>query len=725
MKNKATWPYTAFVTKLAASGSDLVYSTYLGGSTQESAQAIAVDKAGNAYVAGVTWSSDFPVTRGALQTQRLGDATFTAFVSVLNPGGTALVYSTYLGSKESYTGDRANAIAVDAAGEAFVAGTTDGPSFPVTSGAFQTKIKTYTQTGDQATGFVAKFNAAGSSLIYCTYLGGSGDGNSGKNWIADSVNAIALDASGDAYLAGTTYSLDFPVSKDAFQSTNKASKDEQNNGFAAKLDSTGTALEYSTYLGGTGNASGPADPYGHGDTINALALDSSGNAYVAGHTYSSDFPVTSLAFQKTNKSQHNGNAFVSKINPDGSALVYSTFLGGKNDDSANAIAVDSRGEAFVAGAATSSDFPITKGAYQTQNFAAYATAFATELDAGGSALLYSTFLGGSTNDIAYGLALDATDMTYVAGQTSSTDFPVTSGSYQTKNHAAGATAFVTKMLLTAPAGPAATTTTLISSANPAPLGTPLTFTATVSSKSAMPSGNVVFTIDTNPSVSANLNGSGRATYTTKSLAVGAHSVTAAYPGNSSFAPSTSAALTETITKPQAVPPTFSPAVGNYRTPQLVTLTDATKGAAIYFTTNGNTPSTSSTVFKNPIKVAETTTIKAVAAASGYSNSIVASGTYFITPSVTTQEASGIMATSALLHATVNAHNATTQYWFAYGTSSALGATTAKTGALTGTTATRVTVILTGLKSKTTYYFMAVASNAAGTTNGDVLSFKTE
>ena len=426
----------------------LSYSTFLGGSGEDNATAITVDTAGNAYVTGLTSSTDFPVTQGAFQTTNKdseNSSTTTSFVTKLNPAGTAVVYSTYLGgSGGGNIGDLGSAIAVDTAGNAYVAGQTYSTDFPVTQGAFQTTNKAAAIGGINA--FVAKLNATGTALLYSTYLGGSG----AQNQPGDSASGLAVDTSGNAYVTGSAGSTDFPVTAGAFQTTNHAAANERNAAFVTKLNATGTALVYSTYLGGSGTELG-------GDNGNAIAVDSAGNAYVAGQTYSTDFPVTPGAFQTTNHEAANvsTNAFVTKLNPTGTALVYSTYLGGSGvkveypGDVGNAIAVDAAGEAYVAGEAYSVDFPVTQGAFQTTNHTTVrsSNAFVTKLDPAGAALVYSTYLGGSggvlniepvgsgaAGELASGLAIDSSGNVYVTGGTASTDFPVTPGAYQTTNH---------------------------------------------------------------------------------------------------------------------------------------------------------------------------------------------------------------------------------------------------------------------------------------------------
>jgi len=285
-----------------------------------------------------------------------------------------LEYSTFLGGSGNpnwaLIGGNAYAVAVDAAGNAYVAGVTVSTDFPTTPGAFQTTNQAAAINGSNA--FITKLNPSGTTLVYSTYLGGSG---------GDQANGIAVDAAGDAYVTGWTYSTDFPVTAGAFQTSNKNAANG-GNAFITKLNPTGTALVYSTFLGGS-----------LATAANAIALDAAGDAYVAGQTGSTDFPVTAGAFQSQNKAAANkaSNAFVTELNPAGSALVYSTYLGGSGapivngnigscrsaqfvptgeEDGATAIAIDAAGNAYVTGTAVSADFPVTAGAYQTQNNAA-------------------------------------------------------------------------------------------------------------------------------------------------------------------------------------------------------------------------------------------------------------------------------------------------------------------------------------------------------------------
>ena len=374
----------------------LSYSTYLGGSGHEEGFGIAVDAGGNVYVTGITFSSDFPTTAGALDTAFSGSS--DAFVTKLNPTGSALVYSTYLGGSGSEEG---TGIVVDADGNAYVTGTTLSTNFPTTAGAFDTIFGGLTDV------FVTKLNPTGSGLVYSTYLGGSR---------SDRGRGIALDAAGNTFITGDTSSTNFPTTVAAVDTTLGGISDA----FVTKLDPIGSALLYSTYLGGSGFDEGKA-----------IAVDVAGNTYVTGDTSSSDFPTTAGAFDMT----FNGgsaDAFVAKLNPTGSTpLIYSAYLGGSDNDRVFGIAVDASGHAYVTGGTFSTDFPTTTGAFQTTSNSL--DVFVAKVAPTGSALVYSTYLGGSSDDVGFGIALDAlpSPNVYVTGRTQSTDFPTRAGAFDT------------------------------------------------------------------------------------------------------------------------------------------------------------------------------------------------------------------------------------------------------------------------------------------------------
>jgi hypothetical protein len=392
----------------------LVYSTYLGGSEVDSGKGIAVDASGNAYIIGDTRSSDFPAAN-AIQPTFTGFH-HTVFVTKINASGSALVYSTYLGgslpNSEGFISDSPGGIAVDASGNAYVTGSTASPDFPTTVGALQPTSPicpgSNCGTFDAVAGFVTKINADGSALVYSTYLGGT---------FADGGNSIAVDSHGNVYVTGFAGSKDFPT-VNALQST--LGSGARSNAFVSKINASGSAFVYSTYLGG---ASG--DNF---DVGTSIAADASGNAYVTGWTRSSSFP-TANALQPTLKGLIQ-NAFVTKINANGSAFVYSTYLGGRNisddtpkdpGDQGNGIAVDSSGNAYVTGQTSSADFPTVNALQST--LVGPTDAFLTKINASGSALVYSTFLGGSGDDRADSAAVDAVGNAYIAGTTGSTNFP--------------------------------------------------------------------------------------------------------------------------------------------------------------------------------------------------------------------------------------------------------------------------------------------------------------
>jgi hypothetical protein len=477
--------------RLCPSSATLDFSTFLGGSGSDRALAVAVDSAGNSYVTGYTSSADFPVTNGAFQTALnggKGGPGQDAFVAKFNPSG-GLVYATYLGGKGLTLGD---GIAVDQYGDAYVTGKTAATNFPV-----ENAMQPY-YGGGAFDAFVSKLNPTGSALLYSTYLGGSGDENvtspidgptggiavdsSGNAYVtgtssaatvvktgpkvvqsfptrngmprtsstayafvtrintnaagsaslvystflgANKATGIAADNSGDAYVTGEATSSDgFVTTPGAFQTGGVA-------GFVAKLNtnlSGSAALVYATYLG-----SSNIFP-------NAIAVDQAGNAYVAGQINSATLTATANAFQTNFDGGY--DAFVTVLNPTGSGLVYSTYLGGAGYDYAQAIAVDGAGHIYVTGVTGSRDFP-TQNAFQSTNNG-FNDAFVAELDplsaTGSTSLIYASYLGGSgSNDAGFGIAVDQYGDAIVVGQ-ASTGFP-TVNAFQATYHGA----FVTKV----------------------------------------------------------------------------------------------------------------------------------------------------------------------------------------------------------------------------------------------------------------------------------------
>jgi hypothetical protein len=568
----------------------LIYSTYLGGTGNDYGYGIAVDSAGNAYVAGQAFSTDFPTTAGALQTicGNGGRGCYkygTAFIAKLNPEGSALAYSTYLGGTGN---DYGYGIAVDSAGNAYVTGQTFSANFPTTPGAFQRVCQR--PCSGHGNAFVTKLNPAGSKLVFSTYLGGSG---------ADWGGTIAVDDAGSAYLTGATSSPNFPTTPGAFQTVCGDVGCALGDAFLTKLNPTGTALVYSTYLGGSDI------DYGRG-----IAVDSAGNAYVTGGTISTNFPTTPSAIQTIcgDPGCTLGDAFVAKLNPTGSALVYSTYLGGSSYEIGTAIAADSAGDAYVIGWTGSPDFP-TKNPIQA-NYAGGGDAFIAKLNPSGTALTYSTYLGGSGEDNGNAIAVDGTGNVYVTGGTSSTDFPtmdpvqaanvgysnafvatlnasgkaLTFSTYMGGSnydsgtsiatdgagnaYVVGATdstnfptmkplqtanqgsfdAFVAKIEVGSPTK-TTTTTTLSSSPNPSADGQVVTFTALViSGNGAPPNGETVTFMKGKTVLGTGALSGGSAAFTTSTLPAGANSITAVYGGDSNFAGSTSNAVKQVVDK---------------------------------------------------------------------------------------------------------------------------------------------------------------------------------
>ena len=351
--------FNVWVAELAADGSSLVYSTYLGGHGFNSGTGLAIDGSGAAYVTGLTGAPDFPTTPDAFDTNFHGKANFApppfssrpddydAFVAKLSPDGSHLEYSTYLGGNRL---DAGFGVAVDGHGNAFVAGDTRSPSFPATVGAFD---KTF---NGQTDAFVAEVNPTGTGLVYATFLGGSG---------FDEGISVAVDLDGHAYVTGSTASADFPTTPGAFQTqfASTLAPPPQpctpiapppcgpRNAYVTELSRDGSTLLYSTYIGGS--------VFDFGQSI---VVDSSGRAYIGGGTFSPDYPTTSGAPQATLGGSQ--DAIVSVLSPDGSSLVMSTFLGGADFDQGVGVAVPSAGSIFVTGATSSTDFPVTPGAFQ-------------------------------------------------------------------------------------------------------------------------------------------------------------------------------------------------------------------------------------------------------------------------------------------------------------------------------------------------------------------------
>jgi hypothetical protein len=348
---------------------------------------VAVDQTGNIYITGWTESSDLPL-RSPLQQTLAGSV--DVFVAKLNPAGNAVIYCTYFGGSGD---DRGLAIAVDAAGNAYVTGSTMSSNLPIAGAVVQSRF------GGGRDAFVAKLSPTGDRLVYSTYVGGSG---------YESGNGIAVDAAGNAYIAGGTTSADFPVARPV-----QVRFGGEQDAFVAALDPAGGTLVFSTYLGGKGN-----------DSAAAVAIDSSSNVYVAGTTASPDFP-TFAALQTALRGGQ--DAFISKLGSVSGSLIYSTYLGGDGGTSgfpeaAAAIAVDAAGNAFITGVTSSRDFPVRQALQSTLNGSV--DAFVTKLNASGGGFVYSTYIGGLSHEQSTAVRVDGSGSACVTGYTGSSDFPI-------------------------------------------------------------------------------------------------------------------------------------------------------------------------------------------------------------------------------------------------------------------------------------------------------------
>lgn len=391
----------AVVAKFNAAGQP-VYITYLGGSGTDWGLNITPDPDGNAYLTGFTSSTNFPVANAFQPT--IGGGTFDAFVTKLNPTGSSLVFSTYLGGSgtenSAGSGPQSGAIAIDASRNVYVAGYTTSTNFPVLN-AIQPNLVNIDD------GFITKFNPAGSSLVWSTYLGGT------RN---DQPKGIAVDTQGNVVIAGFTTSSDYPTAN-AYQPNLRGTYDA----FVSKINAAGSALVYSTYMGGS--------DLDYVDEAFDVAVDPEGKAYVTGFTGSPDFPIAGAAYQPG----YNGggiDAFLSRFSPSGS-LEYSSFLGGNGSDDGESVAVNAAGEAYLFGSTQSTNYPTANPLFP--NLRGSEDAFVTHFNAAGSGLIFSTYFGGSDNremQAGGALAIDGNSNIYTTGNTGSSDFPTTPDAFQ-------------------------------------------------------------------------------------------------------------------------------------------------------------------------------------------------------------------------------------------------------------------------------------------------------
>jgi len=442
-----------FIAKLDSTGGELLFATFLGGSTADAVNAVAMDESGAIYAAGHTYSPDFPTTTGAF------DPTFNGNVDVwvakLSPGGDALLFSTFLGG---CCADHGTGVAIDGSGNAYVTGSVGSNDFPTTSGAYD---RTY--TGGEA--FVSKLDPSGRLLLYSTLLGGSHE---------EVALGLAVDGNGAAIVAGITGSADFPVTPGAFDTTYAGGCTVYGgcgDGFVARVSPNGSDLDFGTYLGGADGI----------EAVTSIARDPLGFVYVTGRTDSADFPTTPGAYDRTfnGKTNDGGDTFVTKLDPDGRTLSYSSFLGGSGADWGRSIDVSPDGRAWVVGDAGSTDFPVTTDAlYRTDP--GREDGFLANFDAAGTKLAYSTYLGGS--DLDLGMAVEVTASAVYAGTyTSSSDLRTTSGAFDQK-YDGGSDAYLVGIQFVTNRPP----TVLSFSASPGVEGAPVTLTVSAADPDGAP-----------------------------------------------------------------------------------------------------------------------------------------------------------------------------------------------------------------------------------------------
>ena len=406
-----------FVAKLDATGSNLVYADYLGGNSEDYGYALVLDGANNVYVTGGTASSDFPIVNPYQGTY---PGSFNAFLTKISPDGSSLLYSTYLGGNGS---DIPSSVAIDSLSDVFVAGSTSSTNFPVVN-AYQATVSP-NQGGVAGTyGFLTKFNPSGSSLVYSTYLSGSSNValNCGGSpcWPEpySVINGIGIDGTGNAYVAGVTNTYNFPTTQGAYLTTDSTQLNA-NVGFVSKFNNAG-GLDYSTYF---------YESSGSLTDIFAIAVDGSGSAYVTGLAFSDGtFPITSTTICDPSVYGWGcGYAYVTKFDPAGSTLLYSTFLGPNNFAVARAIALDENNDAYVVASTSSNAFGMVNG---IEPYTSGNDLLLVEIDPLASTQLFATYFGGSADESPSGIAVDTSGNVYIAGTTDSNDIPVTQGDFQ-------------------------------------------------------------------------------------------------------------------------------------------------------------------------------------------------------------------------------------------------------------------------------------------------------
>jgi hypothetical protein len=723
----ASNPLAIFVSKCNATGTALIYSTYLGSNEYTYGNGIAVDSSGDAYVVGYTTYGTYPVTAGAFQTlcgaefdqttgkrkngcTGAGQGDVGGVLTKLNPTGTALVYSTY------YSGDNynvINAVAVDASGQAYVTGSTNTYNYsgvpagvlgdqclPTTAGAVQTCEADSTGGGTRNFGFVAKFDAAGANLLYGSLLGPTTSAQS-----TTKGNAIAVDAAGFAYIGGSTYN-NLYTTTGAFQ-TSTTGANGTAHAFAAKFDTVGKKIVYSTFLTGTDNTSNV------GEAVTGMAADASGNAYVAGYTSEHSFPTTSGSFQPQFAAGNGGGGFISKINPTGSALVWSSLLGdapgtGVNSGGnayINGLTLGPDGSVYVAGQTNGGGFPAVNPLFSVSNN----TGFVSRVSADGTKLLFSTPFGSSTgsSDILYGIAVDPSGNIYFGGQSNDNSLPVTPGAFQTTNKGPiGSNYFYTGFV--GKIAPFATTTTALTlPTGTVTAGQSVQFSAKVTGQTGSigtPTGTVTFLSGSTTLGTGTLDGTATATYTATSLNATTYNVTASYAGDTAFGSSVSPAQNLVVAPVTPVVTLTAPATA---------IVGASVTLAVTVTGTPGTP-TGTVVFKDGTTTLSTASLTSGAAS--YSTSALAAGSHSITA---TYSGDSIFNSAVSTAQTVAVALATPTITLTAPATALVGAPVALSVAVTGTSGTPSGTVI--FKDGTTTLSTATLASGAATYSTSALA----
>jgi fibronectin type 3 domain-containing protein len=387
------------------------FSTYVGGSGYDSSYDSDIDSSGNLYVCGQTDSYDFPSVKGHYQSFLNGYT--DGFLFKMDPTGKSLLLATYIGGSDS---DYATSVRVDGKQNIFLAGLTSSSDFPTTDGAYNESI--YNYTGWMNDFFILKFDSRVTTLLFSTYVGGAQDETVSKQ----PSHCLDIDADGNVYFAGTTYSANFPVTADAYQNTLTGGSGGGPKEWWApdivmfELSSDGTSLLYATFLGGM-----------YYEYVSALEYRDPGLVYLGGATESDDFNVTKNAFSTTKSGWT--DAIISVLSVIDCSLIYSTFIGGISSQMIADIDVDASGTVYACGVTYSSDFPVRKDAYSTQNNGED-DGFVLAIDISSNVMNVSTYIGGTSSDSLDSLMLDSNSDIHLAGVTNSGDFPVKEGSFQ-------------------------------------------------------------------------------------------------------------------------------------------------------------------------------------------------------------------------------------------------------------------------------------------------------